>query len=70
MRCHSSSARTKCGKSSGLAFFFIVFLFEVQELLIGVAMGFAIRLVFAAIEMAGDVRSLPWSWALPAFSIR
>ena len=34
------------------------FLIVLQELLIGLAMGFSMRIVFAAIEMAGEVSSL------------
>ncbi|NHZ65759.1 flagellar biosynthetic protein FliR [Massilia genomosp. 1] len=39
----------------------------VQELLIGVAMGFAIRLVFAAIEMAGEICSLTMGLGFASF---
>ncbi|CUI05005.1 flagellar biosynthetic protein FliR [Massilia antarctica] len=39
----------------------------VQELLIGVAMGFAIRLVFAAIEMAGEISSLTMGLGFASF---
>ena len=34
------------------------FLILIQELLIGLAMGFAMRIVFAAVEMAGEISSL------------
>jgi len=39
----------------------------VQELLIGLAMGFSIRLVFAAVEMAGEVSSLTMGLGFAAF---
>ncbi|RSZ57543.1 flagellar biosynthetic protein FliR [Massilia atriviolacea] len=39
----------------------------VQELLIGVAMGFAMRLVFAAIEMAGEICSLTMGLGFASF---
>ncbi|NHZ99188.1 flagellar biosynthetic protein FliR [Massilia sp. CCM 8734] len=39
----------------------------VQEMLIGVAMGFAIRLVFAAIEMAGEICSLTMGLGFASF---
>jgi flagellar biosynthetic protein FliR len=38
-----------------------------QELLIGLAMGFAMRLVFAAIEMAGEVTSLTMGLGFATF---
>jgi flagellar biosynthetic protein FliR len=34
------------------------FLILIQEMLIGLAMGFAMRIVFAAVEMAGEISSL------------
>jgi flagellar biosynthetic protein FliR len=39
----------------------------VQELLIGVAMGFTMRIVFAAIEMAGEVASLTMGLGFASF---
>jgi flagellar biosynthetic protein FliR len=39
----------------------------VQELLIGVAMGFAMRLVFAAIEFAGEVASMTMGLGFATF---
>jgi flagellar biosynthetic protein FliR len=39
----------------------------VQEMLIGVAMGFSIRLVFAAIEMAGEICSLTMGLGFASF---
>lgn len=39
----------------------------VQELLIGLAMGFAMRIVFAAIEMAGEVSSLTMGLGFASF---
>ena len=43
------------------------FLILIQELLIGVAMGFAMRIVFAAIEMAGEVASLTMGLGFASF---
>ena len=43
------------------------FLILVQELLIGAAMGFAIRIVFAAIEMAGEISSLTMGLGFASF---
>ncbi|ATQ75633.1 flagellar biosynthetic protein FliR [Massilia violaceinigra] len=39
----------------------------VQEMLIGIAMGFSIRLVFAAIEMAGEICSLTMGLGFASF---
>lgn len=39
----------------------------IQELLIGLAMGFAMRIVFAAIEMAGEVSSLTMGLGFASF---
>lgn len=39
----------------------------VQELLIGVAMGFSMRLVFAAVEMAGEICSLTMGLGFASF---
>ena len=43
------------------------FLILVQEMLIGLAMGFAIRIVFAAIEMAGEISSLTMGLGFASF---
>jgi flagellar biosynthetic protein FliR len=43
------------------------FLILVQELLIGLGMGFAMRIVFAAIEMAGEVSSLTMGLGFATF---
>jgi len=43
------------------------FLILLQELLIGVAMGFAMRIVFAAVEMAGEVASLTMGLGFASF---
>jgi flagellar biosynthetic protein FliR len=43
------------------------FLILLQELLIGLAMGFAMRIVFAAIEMAGEVSSLTMGLGFATF---
>lgn len=42
-------------------------LIVVQELLIGLAMGFAMRIVFAAVEMAGEVSSLTMGLGFATF---
>jgi flagellar biosynthetic protein FliR len=42
-------------------------LIVVQEMLIGLAMGFAMRIVFAAIEMAGEVASLTMGLGFASF---
>ena len=39
----------------------------IQELLIGLAMGFAMRIVFAAVEMAGEVASLTMGLGFASF---
>lgn len=39
----------------------------IQELLIGLAMGFAMRIVFAAVEMAGEVSSLTMGLGFASF---
>ena len=39
----------------------------IQEMLIGLAMGFAIRIVFAAVEMAGEVASLTMGLGFASF---
>lgn len=39
----------------------------IQELLIGLAMGFAVRIVFAAVEMAGEVASLTMGLGFASF---
>lgn len=43
------------------------FLIVLQELLIGLGMGFAMRIVFAAIEMAGEVSSLTMGLGFATF---
>ncbi|MFC0135047.1 flagellar biosynthetic protein FliR [Massilia eurypsychrophila] len=43
------------------------FLILLQELLIGLSMGFAMRIVFAAIEMAGEVSSLTMGLGFATF---
>ncbi len=43
------------------------FLILLQEMLIGLAMGFAMRVVFAAIEMAGEVSSLTMGLGFATF---
>lgn len=43
------------------------FLILVQEMLIGLAMGFAMRIVFAAIEMAGEISSLTMGLGFASF---
>jgi flagellar biosynthetic protein FliR len=43
------------------------FLILLQELLIGLAMGFSMRIVFAAIEMAGEVSSLTMGLGFATF---
>ena len=43
------------------------FLILLQEMLIGLAMGFAMRIVFAAIEMAGEISSLTMGLGFASF---
>jgi flagellar biosynthetic protein FliR len=43
------------------------FLILVQELLVGLAMGFSMRIVFAAIEMAGEMSSLTMGLGFASF---
>ncbi|MES2755891.1 MAG: flagellar biosynthetic protein FliR [Pseudomonadota bacterium] len=43
------------------------FLILLQELLIGLAMGFAMRVVFAAVEMAGEISSLTMGLGFASF---
>ena len=43
------------------------FLILVQELLVGLAMGFSMRIVFAAIEMAGELSSLTMGLGFASF---
>lgn len=43
------------------------FLILLQEMLIGLAMGFAMRIVFAAVEMAGEVSSLTMGLGFATF---
>ena len=43
------------------------FLILLQELLIGLAMGFSIRIVFAAVEMAGEISSLTMGLGFATF---
>ena len=43
------------------------FLIILQELLIGLAMGFSVRIVFAAVEMAGEISSLTMGLGFASF---
>jgi len=43
------------------------FLILIQEMLIGLSMGFAMRIVFAAIEMAGEISSLTMGLGFASF---